>query len=313
MNPVSYMMHLPDNYNFFISSFENVKGIMTSRIIERKKIELNAAQTRMVISGWSNEVYENSVVEKITYLSDGLKVKGYLAYPVESSGKLPCIIWNRGGLNESGAIDSFTARGMFGLMASWGYIVLASQYRGNAGGEGKEQLGGDDVNDILNLIPIADEITHADTDKWGIEGWSRGGMMTYLTLRRNSNFKCAVLAGAISSLKLSADDNPNLKENYKKVFSDGDIEKELLKRSALNFAGELPAIPYLIMHGGADETVSPQQSFEIAKKFSERKIPYRLVIFEGGDHYIKTHRKDVEQLKRMWYDKYLKVEIKFKE
>lgn len=260
----------------------------------------------MVVSGWGKDVFESTVVEKITYLSDGLKVKGYLAYPVKNSEKLPCIIWNRGGLNESGAIDSFTARGMFGLMANWGYVILTSQYRGNAGGEGKEQLGGEDVDDILNLIPLADEIPQADPDRWGIEGWSRGGMMTYLTLKQNGNFKCAVLAGAISSLKMSAENNPGLMENYKKVIGGKDLEEELQKRSALNFAGELPSIPYLIMHGGADETVSPQQSLEMTKKFNERKIPYRLVIFEGGDHYIKTHRKEVEQLKKMWYDKYLK-------
>ncbi len=102
--------------------------------------------------------------------------------------KFPCIIWNRGGYENKGAIDSFTARGMFGQIASWGYVVFASQYRGNAGGEGKEELGGSDVNDILNLIPLADELPFADKEKWGMEGWSRGGMMTFLTLKQNKKF-----------------------------------------------------------------------------------------------------------------------------
>ena len=282
---------------------------MTPEITDRKKIELSSSQTSMVISGWGKDVYENSVVEKITYLSDGLKVKGYLAYPAENSGKLPCIIWNRGGMKESGAIDSFTARGIFGQMASWGYVVFASQYRGNAGGEGEEQMGGDDVNDILNLVPLAAEISQADETRWGIEGWSRGGMMTYLVLKKKNIFKCAVLAGAVSSLKMSAEDNPGIAKGYKKVIGEKNFEQELLKRSALNFAGELPSIPYLLMHGGADETVSPVQSIEMSKLLNARKIPYRLVIFEGGDHYLKTHRKEVDQLKRQWYDKYLKPDL----
>ncbi len=278
---------------------------MASLIIDRKKIELNSSQTKMVISGWGEDVYNNSVVEKITYLSDGLKVKGYLAYPVESPGKLPCIIWNRGGMKESGAIDTFTARGVYGQMASWGYVIFASQYRGNAGGEGEEHLGGDDVNDILNLIPLANEIPQADTGKWGIEGWSRGGMMTYLTLRQNKNFKCAVLAGAISSLKQNAEDNSRMKKVYESIITGDDLDKELEKRSAINFVNELPSIPYLIMHGGADTTISPVQSIEIAKRFHSNNIPYRLVIFEGADHYLKTHRKEVELLKKQWYEKYL--------
>ena len=157
-----------------------------SKFIDRDKIELNETQNKMLISGWGKDVYENTTVEKITYLSDGLKVKGYLAYPrlpklqrrqaKENEGKkFPCIIWNRGGYENKGAIDQFSARGMFGLMASWGYVVLESQYRGNAGSEGKEELGGNDVNDILNLIPLADELPFADTTKWGIEGWTAAG------------------------------------------------------------------------------------------------------------------------------------------
>ena len=122
-----------------------------SLILEREVIELNNSQKRMIESGWGADIMSSTVVEKITYLSDGLKVKGYIAYPVNQSKKYPCIIWNRGGIANKGAIDSFTARGLFGQIASWGYVVLASQYRGNAGGEGKDEFGGEDVNDVINL------------------------------------------------------------------------------------------------------------------------------------------------------------------
>ena len=141
------------------------------KFLEREKIELNEAQTKMLISGWGKDVYENTIVERISYLSDNLKVKGYLAYPGDNSEKkFPCIIWNRGGYENRGAIDSFTARGIFGQIASWGYVVFTSQYRGNAGSEGKEELGGSDVNDILNLIPLADELEFTEKEKWGIPG-----------------------------------------------------------------------------------------------------------------------------------------------
>ncbi len=179
---------------------------MNSKILNREEIKLNESQNRMVISGWGKEEFDTSIVEKITYISDGLRVKGYLAYPVINKNHMfPCIIWNRGGFRENGAIDKFTARGIFGQLASWGYVVFASQYRGNAGSEGHEYFGGDDVNDILNLIGLAEDIPFADYNKWGIEGWSRGGMMTLLTLLKKSNFntivKCAVLSGAIYNLK----------------------------------------------------------------------------------------------------------------
>ena len=279
---------------------------MTSKIIDRKEIKLNDSQTRMVISGWGKDVIENTTVEKFTYLSDGLKVKGYIAYPNDDSKRYPCIIWNRGGYRENGAIDSFTARGVYGQLANWGYVVFASQYRGNAGGEGEEQLGGEDINDIQNLIPLAEEITQADSEKWGIEGWSRGGMMTYLMLQKNHNFKCAILSGAISNLEKNAEDNPKLNKFYKKIIGENNFEGELKKRSAHYFVNELPKIPYLILHGGNDETVSPNQSREMSRLMYENKILHRLVIFEGGDHFLKSHRKEVDSLRKNWFEKYLK-------
>ncbi|MGA7838529.1 MAG: prolyl oligopeptidase family serine peptidase [Ignavibacteriaceae bacterium] len=278
----------------------------TSRIITRKKIALNNSQTKMVISGWGEESFNNSTVEKITYLSDGLKVKGFIAYPNNQTKKYPCVIWNRGGAGNRGAIDEFTARGIFGQLASWGYVVFASQYRGNAGGEGKDELGGSDVNDILNLIPLANEFDCADNSKWGIEGWSRGGMMTYITLTKQNKFKCAILVGAISNAGQNSDENSAMQKAYEGYFKSENIEEKLNERSAISFYKELPPVPYLIMHGGTDDIISPNQSLEMANKFREMDYQYRLVIFENGDHYLKTHRKEVDALRKLWYGKYLK-------
>jgi len=280
---------------------------MASKFLERTEIKLNDSQTKMLIGGWGKEVYENSIVEKIAYFSDGLKVKGYLAYPKNSNNKkFPCIIWNRGGYENKGAIDRFTARGIFGQIASWGYVVLASQYRGNDGGEGKDEIGGADVNDILNLIPLAEEIPFTDKDKWGIEGWSRGGMMAYLTLVNNNNFKCAVLVGAISNFKdyVESSDNRNL--IYKKIIGEKDFKKKLEERTIINFADKLPKIPYLLIHGGNDETIPTLQTIKIAKKFYELGFTHHLVILEDGDHFLKKHKKEVDEMRRNWFEKYLR-------
>lgn len=262
----------------------------------------------MVVSGWGKEAFENSIVERMTYISDGLHIKGYLAYPKDANESCPCIIWNRGGSLNNGATDSFTARGIFGQMASWGYVVFASQYRGNAGSQGKEQLGGKDVNDILNLIPLAEEIPNADKNLWAMEGWSRGGMMTYLALLRNSKFRCAVLSGAISNLKKYAEGNQEKISFYKNIIDGNNFEEEIDKRTIINQVEKLPEIPYLLLHGANDNIVSPVQTIDMAKKMHKLGFTYRLVILEGGDHFLKNHRKEVDRLRKLWFDKYLKAE-----
>ncbi|MFN3872577.1 MAG: alpha/beta hydrolase family protein [Ignavibacterium sp.] len=279
-------------------------------ILNREIITLPEQQNRMIISGWGPEVLEKTIVEKITYLSDGLKVKGYFAYPNDSSKKYPCIIWCRGGYGNAGAIDKFTARGIFGQLASWGYCVFASQYRGNDGSDGHDDFGGDDVNDVLNLIPLADEIPQADKNIWGIEGWSRGGMMTYLTLTRTNIFKAAVVLGGIANLRCNADESKFMRRLYEHSlgnFTDEEFKRRCEERSIINFPEKLPKeTPLLLIHGNADERVLPHDSIDLSYKLLEHKIPFRLVMLEGGDHFLKSHRKEVDEMRKNWYDRFLK-------
>ena len=169
-------------------------------LIEREKVSLPIIQQKMIKSAWGNNSIDETVLEKITYQSDGLKVKGYLAYPNDTSRKYPNIIWCRGGFGNAGALDDFNAQGILGQLSSWGFVVFESQYRGNVGGEGEDQFGGNDLNDVINLISLADQLEFCNKNIWGIEGWSRGGMMMYLTLTRSNLFKAAISTGGISNV-----------------------------------------------------------------------------------------------------------------
>jgi dipeptidyl aminopeptidase/acylaminoacyl peptidase len=281
---------------------------MRSKIVDRKRIDLGEIQLKMIASGWGNDCVENSVVEKITYLSDDLKVNGYLAYPKDTSKKYPCVIWCRGGFGNAGAIDEFNARGIFGQIASWGYVVFSSQYRGNAGSEGKDEFGGADLNDILNIIPAAEELEFADTALWGIEGWSRGGMMTYLTLTRSNIFKCAIISGGIANLGCNANESSFMHHLYERVVgrNEEQIKKLCNDRSIVNFPEKLsPTTPILILHGNNDTRVLPHDSLDLAAKLLDLKFPFRLILFEGGDHFLKGHRKEVDQYRKEWFTKFL--------
>lgn len=279
-------------------------------IIENEKIKITSIQSKMISSGWGKNIVEKTIVEKITYLSDGLKVKGYLAYPKDISQKYPCVIWCRGGIGNAGAIDSFNATGIFGQIASWGYVVFASQYRGNDGGEGKDEFGGADLNDVLNLIPLADELSFADNNIWGIEGWSRGGMMTYLALTRTDIFKAAIVTGGIANLKCNAIESRFMKKLYEITMGKNEDETFIQKcssRSIINFAERLSKnTPLLILHGTNDERVLPHDSLNLSYKLLENKIEFRLIIIEKGDHFLKSHKMEVDEIRKNWLDKYLK-------
>ena len=281
-----------------------------SNIISREVIELSKQQQKMISSGWGSDVLQKSDVEKIVYTSDGLKVSGYIAYPKDDSKKYPCIIWCRGGIGNAGVIDKFTARGIYGQLASWGYCVFASQYRGNDGGEGHDDFGGDDLNDVLNLIPLADEIPQANKDVWGIEGWSRGGMMTYLSLTKTNIFKAAVVLGGIANLRCNSDESKFMRRLYEHTmgrYGEEEFKSRCETRSIVNFPEKLSkTTPLLMIHGNEDNRVLPHDSLDLSYKLLDLKIPYRLVMLEGGDHFLKSHRKEVDEMRKNWFEKYLK-------
>lgn len=281
---------------------------MLSKIISREKINLTNTQIKMIESGWGVEVITKTIVEKITYLSDGLKVKGYMAYPIDQTKKYPCIIWCRGGYGNAGSINEFNAAGIFGQIASWGYVVFASQYRGNYGGEGKDEFGGADVNDVLNLIPLADEIKFADSQNWGIEGWSRGGMMTYLTLTRTDIFKCAIVIGGIANLKCNADESKFMHNLYESFLghNEENIRQFCADRSIIIFPEKLSSTtPILLLHGTKDDRVLVHDSIDLANKLNKLNRPHKLILYENGDHFLKTDRIDVNEKRKDWFKTYL--------
>jgi len=254
--------------------------------------------------------YLNDVtIEKITYLSDGLKVKGYLVTP-NKKGHYPCIIYNRGGNKEFGKLNPFKAVFILARVASWGYTVAASQYRGNDGGEGKEEFGGKDVDDILNLIPLFDKVKNTDTSKMGIYGWSRGGMMTYLTLTKTNKFKAAVVGGGLSDLvKWPSTRNDTIETVYYDNiphFADNPL-KEMKKRSAFYQVKKISkTTPILMLHGTADWRVVPQMALDLSSAFIKEKVPHRLVLFEGGTHGLSEFNDEVDAMVKKWFDDYLK-------
>ncbi len=88
------------------------------------------------------EAYAGIDCRRIRYMSDGLKVVDYIWRPRESTGgKLPLVIFNRGGNRERSRLTPWMAGGFYEFISS-GFVVIASQYRGVDGGEGNEEYGG---------------------------------------------------------------------------------------------------------------------------------------------------------------------------
>jgi dipeptidyl aminopeptidase/acylaminoacyl peptidase len=273
-------------------------------LISQKEIELQPDQLNLIKKGWGAEVIDDTKVYRIKYESDGLEVMGYLAHPIDTTKKYPLIIWNRGGNLNNGLIDEFLARGMYGEIASWGYVVLASEYRMD------EEFGGKDINDVMNLIPIAETLEYCDTDNIGMEGWSRGGMMTFKALTLTDKVKCAVVISGLADLVRTEKMQNNLTEAFKVQFGSDNphvFEERKIERSPVHFADKIKKnVSVLLIHGKADTHVAAQDSVDMFNLLKENNVYTELRLIQGGDHYLTKQKKETAVMRRRWFDKYLK-------
>jgi len=260
-----------------------------------KIIELRAIN---VTSKWS----DNTEFYRIKYLSDGLRVVGFVVKPKTDNLKLPVMIFNRGGNREFTKITEENLK-FFSYLSSRGYVVLASQYRGNDGGQGREEFGGKDVNDVLNIIKLAKSLPFVDPSKIVMWGISRGGMMTYLAIKYGAEIKAAAAVGGITDLgQLYHERGDDMKDVIIQLV--GTKKEEWEKRSAYYWPERIN-VPILILHGEADWRVNVSQAQKFSKKLEELNMVHELVVFPQGDHPLSTHFDERNQKILAWFDRFL--------
>ncbi len=231
---------------------------------------------------------------KIKYLSDGLKIVGFIYKPKRAEGqKLPVIIFNRGGLAD-GAIGPQNFNYLYEMhrYASEGFVVIASQYRGADGSEGKDEAAGADTDDVMSLIPLARALPYVDMSRLFMWGYSRGAMMTLQALKRGAPVKAVAVVGAPTDLMANVN-NPGFIQFARSVYPDFDARRDehLKSRSAILWVDKIE-VPLLIMHGGADPGTSPTNAINLAQKLEEQGKTYELVVYAKDNHGVFRNAED---------------------
>ncbi|WP_199613633.1 alpha/beta hydrolase family protein [Paenibacillus alkalitolerans] len=241
------------------------------------------------------EYAEQAVAYRIEYLSDGYKVVGFIIKQREINGKTPLLIYNRGGAEERGLINHNVLI-FLSYFVRKGFVVLTTQYRGNDGGEGQDRWGGDDINDVLNLMRVAEKLDYVDMSKKVMLGQSRGGLMTYLALKKKAELNAAVVInGPSNMIDLYYQREEVMKEILDRLVGDPVRDKkEYTERSAIYWAEEIN-VPVLIIHGEKDLMVPVSQAREMIKKLEEYKKKYRYLELSGTGHFVKDRWEELRK------------------
>jgi dienelactone hydrolase len=237
------------------------------------------------------EVYNRGIgytSYRITYPASELQLTGLLHVP-DGPGPFPVIIANRGYIAPERYQPGMDSRVFADLMAYNGFLVVAPDYRGYAGGDdGPNPFYTGYYADILHLIPLAQQLPMARPGNVGMWGHSRGASITVAALTISDQIAAAVVY-APAPADLAAD--------YARRFtqSGGDPGTETWpfpphenpaayeQVSPINYLDGVNA-PVMLHHGTGDVIVDASASVAIADALEAAGKEVTLYLYEGGGH-----------------------------
>ncbi|MCH8947323.1 MAG: S9 family peptidase, partial [Acidobacteria bacterium] len=225
--------------------------------------------------------------------------------PKEIKGKrYPAVVFNRGSY-VVGDIGSALAP-LFHHLASEGFVVLAPLYRGSVGGEGRDEMGGEDLNDLMNVLPLLRALEFIDMENLFMYGESRGGMMTYQAIRDGFPLRAAAVFGAFTDLEAMLNSDPRYQQMAQTIWPDFETHKEeiIQRRSAVKWAEEID-VPLLLMHGSADSDVDASHALNMAQRVQELGKTYELVIYGNDNHILSRNKDDRDRRAIAWFNRFM--------
>jgi dipeptidyl aminopeptidase/acylaminoacyl peptidase len=222
---------------------------------------------------------------------------GLLHVP-DGEGPFPVIIANRGTIARDRYQPGMDSRAFSDLMARNGYLVVAPDFRGYAGGDdGPNPFYTGYYADALGLIPLAQRLPMARPGRVGMWGHSRGASVTVAALTVTDQIAAAVVY-APAPADLAQDYARRLRQSGGNPGSatwpfPPDQNLDAYRRiSPINYLDVVSA-PVMLHHGTADTTVDASASVAIADALRAAGKDVTLYLYEGSGHALQGAAYDL--------------------
>jgi dipeptidyl aminopeptidase/acylaminoacyl peptidase len=230
----------------------------------------------------------NYTTYRISYPAGDLQLTGLLHVP-SGSGPFPVIIANRGTIARDRYQPGMDSRAFADYMVRRGYLVVAPDFRGYAGGDdGPNPFYTGYYQDVLYLVPLARRLPMAQPGKVGMWGHSRGASATIAALTISDEIAAAVvyapapadLAADYARRRRQSGGNPG---SNTWPFTPEQNPEAYARVSPINYFDAVQA-PVLLHHGTADRTVDASASVTIADALRAAGKDVTLHLYPGGGH-----------------------------
>lgn len=203
-------------------------------------------------------------LDEIIYWSQGLRVKGLLARP-KAQGNYDGLLYLRGGLQSIGMVRPARVA----QFAEQGFVVFAPYYRGNRGGEGKDEFAGADRFDAVYGADVLKQfITH---DKIHLYGFSRGGLMALWTAILRDDIQSVVNWAGVSDATATYWERVDMRRGLKRIVggTPNKVPEKYDARTPLFEVDQVNA-PVLIIHGLEDQHVDVNHAYKLERSLRDK-------------------------------------------
>ncbi|MDV6315181.1 S9 family peptidase [Idiomarina sp. HP20-50] len=226
---------------------------------------------------------------------DGLTIHGYLTRPLNSSGKVPLIVFPHGG-PSSRDYKYFDYAVQF--FASQGYAVLQPNFRGSSGygtafeASGYGQWGLKMQDDVMAAVDWAVAQPGIDGNKMCAVGASYGGYVALTAaFKTPERFRCFVSIAGVSDLNsLVENDSPfdilsALRSRMIGNYNNPADAKRMRENSIIHHVQNVKR-PILLIHGNIDTRVNIAQSEDLYDALKKAGKPVEFITLDYGSHFL---------------------------
>lgn len=224
------------------------------------------------------------------YTKDSTLLNGWMIKPpdFEEGRKYPVLMYVYGGPGSQTVTNSWGRHDhnlWYQLLAQQGYIIASVDNRGT-GARGKKfrdctykQLGVLETSDQIEAAKYLSGLDYVDGRRMGIWGWSYGGYMSSNCLmQKDPVFRMAIAVAPVSHWKF-----------YDSIYTERYMQTPKENKegyeagSPINKVGDLQG-HFLLVHGGADDNVHPQNTYELVEALVQKNKQFDLFIYPNKNH-----------------------------
>ncbi|MEL6391055.1 MAG: prolyl oligopeptidase family serine peptidase, partial [Bacteroidota bacterium] len=221
--------------------------------------------------------------------SEGVSLNGYMIKPkdFDEAKEYPVFMFQYSGPGSQQVTDQWKGfNGMwFQMLAQQGFIIACVDPRGT-GARGEEfkkmtylELGKYETIDQIEAAKYLGSLSYVDEDRIGIFGWSYGGYMSSLCITKGADtFSTAIAVAPVTNWRWY---DSIYTERYMRTEEEN--ESGYRDNSPVYFANLLKG-NYLLVHGGGDDNVHPQNTYEMANALIAADKQFDTYIYPNRNH-----------------------------